>query len=76
MKHRGNKTDSVVASVETSLGEVGIFLCEINCTRSSGAINLTKAVAASCYWQRAACNVDLFRVMLTARWMSVTTYIH
>lgn len=26
MKHRGNKTDSVVASVETSLGEVGIFL--------------------------------------------------
>lgn len=30
MKHRGNKTDSVVASVETSLGEVGISSCEIN----------------------------------------------
>lgn len=26
MKHCGNKTDSVVVSVETSLGEVGIFL--------------------------------------------------
>ena len=44
MKHRGNKTDSVVASVETSLGEVGIFLLRDKlCTRSSGAINLPKA---------------------------------
>lgn len=44
MKHHGNKTDSEVVSAETSLGEAGIFLLRDKlCTRSSGAINLTKA---------------------------------
>lgn len=44
MKHHGNKTDSVVVSVETSLGKVGIFLFRDKlCTRRSGTINSTKA---------------------------------